>query len=180
MTLHLIRGLEGTGQTALCKVLSESGYAAIDTDTYPGLSQWVHPETGKSVAEIPDYLDESWINSHRFIWRPEKMRELIGIYQGRQAFLCGSAANVEEFHGVLGRRFYLWASDGTITRRLQERNPALWRHGSKELTRRLLANRGVRAKAIMDGNIVLYAELPVEEVATDIMAYVVAAETALS
>ena len=177
MTIHLIRGLEGTGKTALCKVLSGRGYAAIDTDIYPGLTQWIEPDTGNPVTKTPDYLDESWINSHRFVWRAEKVQYLIRLYEGRQAFFCGSATNVEEFYGMMGRRFYLWASDATVTRRLQERNPALWRHGSRELTRRLLANRDVRTKAIMDGEIVLYADLPVEEVATDVMAYVVAPET---
>jgi shikimate kinase len=179
MTIHLIRGLEGTGKTTLCKVLSERGYAAIDTDNYPGLAQWIHLDTGEPIAGIPDYVNETWIKSHRFIWRPERVRELLTLYEGRQAFLCGSAANVEEFYGVLGRRFYLWASDGTITRRLQERNPALWRQGSQELTRRLLSNQASRTKAILDGNVVLYAELPVEDVATDVMAYVVSADTAV-
>ena len=45
-------------------------------------------------------------------------------------------------------------------------------------TPRLQSNQDARTKAILDGNVVLYAELPVEEVATDIMAYVVSADTA--
>ena len=178
MTIHLIRGLEGTGKTSLCKALSERGYAAIDTDIYPGLAQWVHIDTGVPAAGTPDYVDGAWIKSHNFIWRPERIGELLALYEGRQAFLCGSSANVQEFYGVLGRRFYLWATDGTITRRLQERNPALWRHGSQELTRRLISNQAARTKAILDGNVVLFAELPVEELATDIMAYVVSENTA--
>jgi hypothetical protein len=125
-------------------------------------------------------VDENWIKSHRYVWRPERVQELLAFCEGRHAFFCGSATNAEDYYGVFGRRFYLWASDGTITRRLQERNPALWRHGSQELTRRLVANRGARTNAIMDGDIVVHAELPVEELATDIMAYVVAADTAIA
>ena len=58
MTIHLIRGLEGTGKTTLCKVLNARGYAAIDTDTYPDFAQWIHHETGEPVAGMPDYVDE--------------------------------------------------------------------------------------------------------------------------
>jgi shikimate kinase len=173
MTIHLIRGLEGTGKSTLSKVMSARGYATIDTDLHPGLAQWVRLDTGEPVAGMPKYVDGSWLSTHSFLWQCHKIDELIETYQGRHAFMCGSAANVEEFYGVLGRRFYLWASDGTITKRLQTRNPSLWRHGSRELTRRLLANRGARTKAIMDGCIVINAELPIDEVATDIMAYVV-------
>lgn len=177
MTIHLIRGLEGTGKTTLRSVLSDRGYAAIDSDRYPGLCQWVHPDTGEPVAKAPDYVDERWVRSYRFIWSPERMRELIDLYEGRMAFICGSATNVQDFYGILGLRFYLWASDGTVARRLQERNPVLWRYGSNELTRRLRNNRSDRTEAILNGDIVLNAELPIEEVATDLMAYVIASKS---
>lgn len=106
MTIHLIRGLEGTGKTALCRVLSQRGYAAIDTDIYPGLSQWI-THAGEPAGKTPDYVDENWIKSHRYIWRPERVQELLAICDGRQAFFCGSATNAEDYYGVFGRRFYL-------------------------------------------------------------------------
>ena len=179
MTIHLIRGLEGTGKTTLCSVLNARGYVAIDTDFFPGLTQWIDPVTQEPAETVPDYLDENWIASHRFVWNPDRMRELFRTYEGRQAFLCGSASNLADFYGSLGLRFYLWATDSTITRRLQERNPSLWRHGASEISRRLMANRSARLEAIMGGDIVIYAELPAEEVATDIVAYAVAASNSV-
>src|SRR6478736_408484 len=110
MTIHLIRGLEGTGKTTLCSVLSDRGYAAIDTDAYPDLCQWVDPDSGEAVAKVSPYVDEDWIKSHVFVWSPKRMQELIDRYEGRTAFICGSATNVQDFHGLLGLKFYLWAS----------------------------------------------------------------------
>ena len=177
MTIHLIRGLEGTGKTTLCSALSDRGYAAIDTDAYLGLCQWIQLESGEAETKVPNYVDEKWLKSHRFIWSPQRMQELIELYEGRTAFICGSASNVQDFNEILGLRFYLWASDGTVTSRLQERDPVLWRYGSGELTRRLRNNRNDRTEAILNGYIVLNTELPVQEVASDLMAYVIASNS---
>lgn len=178
MTIHLIGGREGTGKSTLSRMLASWGYPAIDADTHPGLSVWVDVSTGQVVPESEvDYpVDEAWVRSHRWIWDPGKMQELMRLYEGREAFLCGSkTANEADFYPLFGLRFYLWAQDGIILRRLQERDPSLWHYGSRELTERLVDNDNSRTEAIMNGSILLSAEWTVEQLADVITAYISAA-----
>ncbi len=177
MTIHLINGREGTGKTRVCEILTARGYPAIDADMCPGLGVWLDRSKDEPVPadETPELVDENWIRSHDFIWDPGKVRELLDRYRGREAFLCGQSSNHDRFFPVFGLRFSLWAQDGTIARRLQERDSYLWRYESSELIRRLSDNNSARTEAILNGNIVIYAELSAEQVADDIIAYISAA-----
>ena len=175
MTIHLIGGREGTGKSTLSRQLSSMGYPAIDADTHRGLTVWVNASTGAKVheREVSYPVSEDWVRSHLWVWDPEKMQELVHLYDGREAFLCGSrTANEADFFPLFGLRFYLWAQDGVILRRLQERDPSLWHYGSRELIERLTTNEQSLIEAIADGSIVLSAEWSVEQLSDVILAYV--------
>lgn len=180
MTIHLIGGREGTGKSTLSRMLESMGYPAIDADTYRGLSGWVDVATGRMVPhnEVLYPVDEAWVRSHKWVWDPAKMQELLRFYEGRDAFLCGSmTANEADFYPQFGLRFYLWAQDGIILRRLQERDATLWHYGSRELTQRLVSNEQSRTDAIMNGSIVLSAEWSVEQLVDVIIAYIASARS---
>lgn len=180
MTIHLIGGREGTGKSTLSRMLASLGYPAIDADTHRGLTVWVNVATGAKVHEkdISYPVSEAWVRSHRWVWDPQKMRELGELYRGRDAFLCGSrTANEADFYPLFGLRFYLWAQDGVVLRRLQERDPSLWHYGSRELTERLVDNDHSRTEAIMNGSIVLSAEWTVEQLVDVMLAYISAAKS---
>lgn len=178
MTVHLISGREGTGKTTLCDILTSRGYPAIDTDMYPGLGIWVNHSRGEAVPFdlVPNPVDEEWVRTHDYNWDPGVIQDLLKRYEGQQAFLCGSSSNHQVYFPLLGLRFSLWAQEGTIIRRLQQRDPYMWRFESTELTRRLRDNQASRTEAILNGSIVIYAELPSEQVADDIIAYILAAK----
>lgn len=180
MTIHLIGGREGTGKSTLSRKLSSLGHPAIDADMHRGLSVWVDAVTGAVIPEddISYPVSEAFVRTHRWIWDPAKMRELMHLYEGREAFLCGSkTANEADFYPLFGLRFYLWAQDGVILRRLQERDPSLWHYGSRELLERLIDNDHSRTEAIMNGSIVLSAEWTVDQLSDVILAYISAART---
>jgi hypothetical protein len=180
MTIHLIGGREGTGKSTLSRTLNFLGYPAIDADTHRGLTVWVNASTGAKVHErdVSYPVSELWVRSHRWVWDPQKMHDLIQLYEGREAFLCGSkTANEADFYPLFGLRFYLWAQDGVILRRLQERDPSLWHYGSRELIERLVDNDNSRTEAIMNGSVVLSAEWTVEQLADTIIAYISAARS---
>lgn len=180
MTIHLIGGREGTGKSTLSRQLSSLGYPSIDADIHRGLTVWVNAATGAKVHErdVSYPVNEDWVRSHRWVWDPEKMQELVHLYEGREAFLCGSrTANEADFYPVFGLRFYLWAQDGVILRRLQERDPSHWHYGSRELTERLVDNDSTRTEAIVNGSIVLSAEWTVEQLADVVLAYISAAKS---
>lgn len=178
MTVHLISGREGTGKTTLCDILTKRGYPSIDTDMYPGLGVWVDRSKGEAVPaqQVPDPVDEAWVRAHDYNWDAGVIRGLLDRYEGRQAFLCGSSSNHQDFFPLFGLRFSLWAQEGTIIRRLQQRDPYMWRFESTELIRRLRDNQSARTEAILNGSIVIYAELPSEQVADDIISYILAAK----
>lgn len=180
MTLHLINGLEGTGKSTLCKILRSRGYPAIDADAVPDLCQWVNLTTNEMVPvdRVPFPVAPEWWSTHRWIWKSSKVAELVSLYEGRQGFLCGSASNEEDFYEFFGLRFYQWATDSTVIERLQQRDPYYWRHGSADLTRRLRDNKSGRTDAILNGSIVLYCDLPTQDVADDLLAYVASAKHA--
>lgn len=177
MTIHLISGREGTGKTTLCEVLTARGYPAIDSDMCPGLGVWLDRARDEPVQadQVPAIIDEDWVRSHDFIWDPQKVKELLHHYEGREAFICGSSSNHHTFFPFFGLRFSLWAQEGTIARRLQQRDSYFWRYESSELIRRLSENQASRTEAILNGNIIIYAELPAQQVADDIIAYISAA-----
>lgn len=180
MTIHLIGGREGTGKSTLSRTLEAFGYPAIDADTYRGLSGWMNVATGQMVPpnEVLFPIDAAWERSHRWIWNPDRMQPLIKFYEGRDAFLCGSrTSNEADFYPQFGLRFYLWAQDGVILRRLQERDPTLWHYGSRELTNRLVTNDQSRTEAIMNGSILLSAEWTVDQLVDVITAYIAAARS---
>lgn len=179
MTIHLIGGREGTGKSTLSRMLSALGYPTIDADMHRGLSVWVDAVTGAVVPEddVSYPVSEDWIRSHKWIWDPKIMGDLLHLYEGREAFLCGSkTANEPDFYPHFGLRFYLWAPDGVIMRRLQERDASLWHYASRELIERLSTNEQSLIEAISEGSIVLSAEWSVEQLSDAILAYVSSAK----
>lgn len=179
MTLHLINGLEGTGKSTLCHILRSRGYPALDADAVPDLCQWLNLTTGEMtpVDRVPFPVSQEWWCAHRWIWKPSKIEELVSFYEDRQGFLCGSASNEQDFFKSFGLRFYQWARDSTVIERLQQRDPYFWRHGSEDLTRRLRDNKSGKTDAILNGSIALYCDLPAEDVANDLLAYVASAKS---
>lgn len=179
MALHLISGREGTGKSTLYHAIKAQGYSAIHGDTYPGLSCWLDRRTGRPAPEDQLHYppSEAWLRQYAWSWNPEVVYELVRRHEGRHGFLCGGATNERDFHPVLGWRFYLWIDERALLPRLRERDPFRWSEGSTEIANRLFYNRQGRLDAIADGAIVLYAEMPAEDLAADVIAYVTRPQT---
>ncbi len=176
MVLHLVSGREGTGKSTIYHALKARGFSAIHADTYPGLSCWVDNGTGMPVPEdrVIHPLTDDWLSRHSWSWNADVLHSLVRRHEGRHAFLCGGAANERQFHTMLGFRFYLWIDDGALVERLRGRDPFRWTEGSVELANRLAYNSECRTDAIADGAIALYAEMPAQHLAADVIAYVTA------
>lgn len=81
----LLTGLSGTGKSALVRALQASGRHAVDLDQ-PAWSEWV---------ETPDAAPgETAAPGRDWVWRTDRVRELLTAAEGGTLFVSGCAANM--------------------------------------------------------------------------------------
>jgi adenylate kinase family enzyme len=107
----LITGMSGTGKSTVIRALATRGYAVVDTDD-DGWHEWAetpgHPEAG-----IPAGSD--------WIWREDRMRELLAREDGELLFVSGTASNQGRFYDRFDHVILLSAPKAVIIERLTTR-----------------------------------------------------------
>jgi shikimate kinase len=100
MTRVLITGMSGTGKSSVIAELSARGYRAIDLDS----PQW-------SVTRA----DGEWV------WREDRVRELLSDDAGDVLFVSGCASNQGKFYSRFDHVVLLSAAREVILERLETR-----------------------------------------------------------
>ncbi|HSX18333.1 MAG TPA: AAA family ATPase [Candidatus Saccharimonadales bacterium] len=115
---YLITGRAGSGKSAVGAELQSRGLNALDTDDIPGLANWEDLNTGKRIEIDPsgfiDYTKVGWN------WNQPTLRRLLET--AGQLFLCGSASNELDFHGLFDKVFVLSLDPETQKERLRTRS----------------------------------------------------------
>ncbi len=147
----LITGMSGTGKSTVITELAALRYHAIDTD-YDDWHEWV---------EVDGELD--------WVWREERMRELLASDEPGLLFVSGTSVNQGKFYPRFDHIILLSAPTPLIVERLKNRTNNPYGKSSEELTRVLghiatvepLLRRGATAE--------IRTDVPVDEVVQTIL-----------
>jgi hypothetical protein len=116
--VYLITGPSGSGKTALSEHFGAAGYTCIEADSTPGLCFFVN-RVGKPVP-YPTGADESWWNTHSYIWEIDRLRKLIATLQPSAEgpiLLFGNAGNIDKAWELFAGVFYLDIPENIILAR---------------------------------------------------------------
>lgn len=111
----LLTGISGVGKTAVTNELARRGYRAIDADD-DEFSVWV--EVSDELAEAagsPVEADRDWV------WREDRIGELLSSEEAEVLFVSGCAANMGKFLHQFDHIVLLSAPADVIVERLRTR-----------------------------------------------------------
>jgi dephospho-CoA kinase len=97
----LVTGMSGTGKSSALASLAERGYTVVDTDE-DGWTVWSEPEQG-------------------YVWREERIAELLSREDGPTLFVSGTVSNQGRFYPQLDAVVLLSAPSEVLLRRLERR-----------------------------------------------------------
>ncbi len=111
-------GVSGAGKSTLAHELERQGIAAIDTDADAELAYFV--DVDGAVVERPLAPDFAWLATHRWVWSPARLVELLERHRDEPFFLCGHADNDTDFLDHYAGVFLLQIDESTMLRRLAD------------------------------------------------------------
>jgi dephospho-CoA kinase len=126
----LLTGVSGTGKSTVSEALADRGYRSIDLDT----SQWSHwvdyvptaDEAGTSVLPGKDWM-----------WREDRVHDLLAIDDAEVLFISGCAINMGQFYSQLDHIILLAAPSAVVAERLLSRTNNDYGKSSDEFERAL-------------------------------------------
>ena len=97
----LVTGMSGTGKSSVLVGLGRLGFSVIDTDD-PGWSEWSEDEGG-------------------YVWREERIRELLDAESDRTLFVSGTVSNQGRFYSCFDEVVLLRAPAEVLLERIAAR-----------------------------------------------------------
>ncbi|MGH2517552.1 MAG: shikimate kinase, partial [Ktedonobacterales bacterium] len=85
-----LTGMSGTGKSTVIGALAARGYKAVDADC-DEFSEWVEVAGDPGAFESPVEVDRDWV------WREERIQELLSTEDADVLFLSGCAENMRKF-----------------------------------------------------------------------------------
>lgn len=170
MPTYLISGPSGSGKTTVGTYLAKQGYTVIETDHEPGLSGYVHKQTGEKAPErLPYPLPQEWLDTYSWDWDKARMKELFDKHKDDIVFFCGGAHNEKNYFDWFDLRFALSVDNDTLKKRLQKREPHRWLDNSPELNNMLTWNTRFCEYSQQVGAILINSSQPIAQIATNIL-----------
>ncbi len=117
MAAYLITGRSGTGKSTVCKELIKLGLKAYDSDTVPGLANWVDRKTGQKINK--NYPGHDQVDNFKVKWDETIIKGLLD--QPSDVFICGSANNAFDFMPLFAKTFVLHIDATEQRRRINNR-----------------------------------------------------------
>jgi dephospho-CoA kinase len=110
----LLTGMSGTGKSALVLELISRGYKAVDADS-DEWSEWIDyaPTPGEPGSPVEPGRD--------WVWREDRIQELLSTEDTSTLFVSGCAQNMAKFYPQFDHIVLLSAPDGVIVQRLATR-----------------------------------------------------------
>ncbi len=163
MNRVLITGMSGTGKSTVIQELARRGYTAIDTDD-DGWHEWVtHPadDPARGITAGRDW-----------VWREDRMRELLATDGGDILFVSGIASNQGTFYPHFDHIILLSAPKAVIVERLTTRTTNPYGKRPDELTETLAYVDSVEPLLRRGATLEIDTRAPVEQVIAMILAHV--------
>jgi shikimate kinase len=124
----LLTGMSGVGKSTLIAELAARGCSAVDADC-DEYSHWVSTAGMADVPGTPVEADRDWV------WREDRMHELLARETGEVLFVSGCAANMRRFLPRFDHVVLLSAPAAVIAHRLRTRTTNPYGKGPGELER---------------------------------------------
>jgi shikimate kinase len=109
--------MSGTGKSSLIRLLAKRGYKAVDLDS-DQWSEWV-PLSGDE-SPLPADPSTVW-ETHDWVWREDRVQELLSADDTDILFISGTAANQGRFLRQIDHIILLTAPPATLAERLTTR-----------------------------------------------------------
>jgi shikimate kinase len=126
----LLTGISGVGKSTLIGELASLGHRAVDLDTEEW-SCWaaVDPDEDHAIAGTPVEPDRDWV------WREDRVRELLARDDADLLFVSGCAANMRVFRAWFDHVILLTAPAAVIIERLATRTTNAYGKRPEEVAR---------------------------------------------
>jgi shikimate kinase len=124
----LLTGMSGTGKSTVISALAARGYKALDLDC-DTFSEWVELNDASAMPGSPVEADRDWM------WRADRVRELLSTQDTDVLFLSGCASNMGQFLPRFGHVILLSAPAEAIVERLSSRTTNLYGKHPDEVAR---------------------------------------------
>lgn len=126
----LVTGISGTGKSTVIAELAARGYKAVDADC-DEFSEWVQVSGDAEADPLgpPVEVDRDWV------WREDRVQELLSTEDAEVLYLSGCAANMGKFLPQLDHVVLLSASTEVIVERLATRTTNPYGKQPDEVTR---------------------------------------------
>lgn len=163
-----ITGNSATGKSAVCAVLTQRGYLAVDADL--GTTAWVNRTTGEVInAADTGPLNGDWFRDHQWLLLRSRVERLVKSSEGRPSFLCGMAQNDAELWDLFDVKVCLTLDDATILKRLVLRRGNPFGKAPAEIEAILAINGPLTAKYATLGATLVDAAQPLAEVVAAVL-----------
>lgn len=124
----LLTGMSGTGKSTIIDELAARGYKAVDADC-DEFSEWVEVAASSNISESPVEGNRDWV------WREDRIQDLLSIEDTDVLFLSGCAENMRKFLPQFDDIVLLSAPSNVIVERLRTRTNNPYGKRSDEIAR---------------------------------------------
>lgn len=170
MSLIYVTGVAGTGKTTVRNEILRRGYKAYDADE-DRISACVD-ESG-AAAPMPDNpqdLLSHCPDGYQYQFVPSRIEGLIDKSKNKTIFLCGAAANDNDYLDSFSKVFALQLSEEALKERIQNRSSNDYGKNLRQLRSILEWHRTAEADYRDIGAILIDASQNVDDVVDEILA----------
>ncbi len=158
----LITGMSGTGKSSVIAELAARGYKAVDADS-PEYSEWVEVTGDTSALGSPEWGAKDWM------WREDRMQELLSTEDADLLFVSGCAANMGKFLPQFDHVVLLSAPAEVIVERLATRTTNAYGKRPEEVARTLELMETIEPRLRRVAGHEIDASAPLDEVIATIL-----------
>ena len=151
--------MSGTGKSTVIEELAARGHKAVDTD-YDGLSESVN---------VPDDETTGLDTGQDWVWREDRIQNLLSAEDAEVLFLGGCAPNQGKFYAKFDHIVLLTAPAHTIVERLATRTNNPYGKRPEEVARVLGLLQTVEPTLIRDAGCVVDTSVPLDQVVAEVL-----------